>query len=202
MVSGVSVVTVAALFVDANGIYSVLPGVDVWSKDRDARAYMGPFPVVAHPPCERWGRWWWADGSDAPGNDEGCFVAALSAVERFGGVLEHPAFSHAWARFGLPVPDIEGGWKGSLLRPGCSAHVAQRNYGHRARKDTWLYAVAPTHPALVWGAGDPPAAYLCRPGRTKTKPGRVDVEIMGPREAAATPAAFAELLLSIARSCR
>ena len=46
---------IAALFVDANGIYSGRPDVDAWDVSRDARLYAGPWPIVAHPPCERWG---------------------------------------------------------------------------------------------------------------------------------------------------
>jgi hypothetical protein len=42
--------TVAALFVETNGAYYGLPGVDPWDESRDARLYDGPFPVVAHPP--------------------------------------------------------------------------------------------------------------------------------------------------------
>lgn len=47
---------VAALFVEKDGPYSELNQVDVWDIERDARFYNGPFPVVAHPPCERCGR--------------------------------------------------------------------------------------------------------------------------------------------------
>ena len=39
----------AALFVETNGCYWDLPGVDPWDIIRDARLYPGPFPVVAHP---------------------------------------------------------------------------------------------------------------------------------------------------------
>ena len=49
---------VAALFVETNGIYFGLPNIDPWDKQRDARLYPGPHPVIAHPPCERWGRYW------------------------------------------------------------------------------------------------------------------------------------------------
>ena len=46
--------TVAALYVQTRGVYYGVDGVDAWGlPDRDAREYAGPWPVVAHPPCER-----------------------------------------------------------------------------------------------------------------------------------------------------
>ena len=50
--------TVAALYVEPQGVYVGVPGVDPWDEKRDARKYAGPHPVVAHPPCQRWGRFW------------------------------------------------------------------------------------------------------------------------------------------------
>jgi hypothetical protein len=49
--------SLAALYVLRDGPYN-LPGIDLWDEKRDARKYRGPYPVVAHPPCERWGRYW------------------------------------------------------------------------------------------------------------------------------------------------
>lgn len=49
---------IAALFVETDGCYFGLDGVDPWDILRDAREYRGPHPVVAHPPCQRWGRFW------------------------------------------------------------------------------------------------------------------------------------------------
>ncbi len=90
--------------------------VDAWMVDRDARKYDGPWPVVAHPPCERFGRYW--SGGPNPsakrrelGDDGGCFEAALASVRRFGGVLEHPEASHAFRLFGLRRPERGHGWQ-------------------------------------------------------------------------------------------
>lgn len=47
---------IAALYVETDGAYFGLPGVDPWDEARDARKYAGPHPVVAHPPCQRWGK--------------------------------------------------------------------------------------------------------------------------------------------------
>lgn len=150
---------IAALFVAKDGPYFGLPNVDPWDRERDARAYSGPYPVVAHPPCERWGNY--AEGGPNPnasrrvaGDDGGCFDRALWAVRNFGGVLEHPANSKAWRYYRIGSPDPNGGWLSSGDGYGswvCQVH--QGNYGHPADKATWLYAKCPreTLPELQWG---------------------------------------------------
>jgi hypothetical protein len=145
---------IAALYVQTNGVYYGLPDVDPWDEQRDARLYGGPWPVVAHPPCARWSRL--AGFTEARfglrrGDDGGCFAAALDAVRRFGGVLEHPAYSDAWAWFGLPRPNRHGDWSASLLDPGWSCHVEQGRYGLPVKKATWLYACGTELPELRWG---------------------------------------------------
>lgn len=105
---------IAALFVETNGCYFGLPDVDPWDKERDARLYAGPCPVVAHPPCQLWVNFAalnykrWGGEHNRPGNDGGCFKHALWCVRKFGGVLEHPAFSNAWSEFGLTKPTGTG----------------------------------------------------------------------------------------------
>jgi hypothetical protein len=70
---------IAALYVEPDGVYAGLPDVDAWDESRDARLYSGPWPVVAHPPCQRWGNlglvnWHrWGGDHNRPGNDGGCF---------------------------------------------------------------------------------------------------------------------------------
>jgi hypothetical protein len=150
--------TVAALFVETDGAYYGLPGVEPWDRERDARAYAGPHPVVAHPPCKRWGRYW----HGAPrkphqyklGADEGCFAAALAAVRNYGGVLEHPEGSHAWPYFGLITPPRTGGWVRADAYGGWTCYVEQGHYGHMARKATWLYAAGVALPELIWGRSE------------------------------------------------
>lgn len=145
---------IAALFVEPGGCYFDLRGVDPWDLKRDARKYAGPYPVVAHPPCERWGRFW--HGSTRKphqfelGADDGCFEAALRAVVHYGGVLEHPADSHAWKTFGLVKPPRTGGWVQSGVA-GATCYVEQGHYGHLSRKPTWLYAHRCDWLDLEWG---------------------------------------------------
>src|SRR4051794_38687292 len=142
--------TVAALFVDPAGVYYGLPDVDPWDEKRDARLYAGPWPVVAHPPCARWCMLAPLNESMYGykiGDDAGAFAAALAAVRRFGGVLEHPAHSLAWPAFQLPSP-IRHGWQTSLDDPGWSTEVSQVAYGHPCRKRAWLYSVGCEPPAL------------------------------------------------------
>ena len=39
---------IAALFVETNGVYYGLDNIEPWDKQRDARKYKGPYPVIAH----------------------------------------------------------------------------------------------------------------------------------------------------------
>ncbi|MCR4339126.1 MAG: hypothetical protein NUW01_04470 [Gemmatimonadaceae bacterium] len=149
---------VAALFVAKDGTYFGLEGIDPWDEERDARLYAGPWPVVAHPPCKSWSHMGNCRPDTVARGDGGTFTAALAAVERFGGVLEHPALSRAWRAFGIPRPP-EYGWERSLWpdRIGWTTSVDQAAYGHPCHKETWLYFVggvgkyAPgTPPTLDW----------------------------------------------------
>ena len=201
---------IAALYVQTDGVYYGLEGVDPWDEARDARLYAGPYPVVAHPPCARWGRYW-GGGPSAKvkrklGDDGGCFAAALEAVRKWGGVLEHPEASHAWRVFGIPTPPRDGGWIG-LLDGGWTCCVEQGHYGHRARKATWLYAHGFVPPALRWG----PVRRLPRldEGYHSAEERRRAVKTgvcqrLSKRERARTPEPFRDLLIAMAREvvCR
>lgn len=196
--------TVAALFVDdkPGGAYVGLPGVEVWGVTRDARKYPGPHPVICHSPCARWcrlaglveARW-----GHKRGDDGGCFASALASVRKWGGVLEHPAYSDAWAHFGLPIPHDKGGWQRGICG-GWSAHVEQWRYGHRAKKATWLYAFGVDPPPMRWGAdADNESTALISWCGNHVASGEIR-ERLGKKAASATPAEFRDQLISIARS--
>ena len=200
--------TVAALYVMQDGPYYGLDGVEPWGlPDRDARDYAGPWPVVAHPPCKRWGRYW-SGGPSAKvkrklGDDDGCFSAALFAVRRWGGVIEHPEASHAWRCFGIIRPPRGGGWVAAGDGIGWTCCVEQGHYGHRARKATWLYAAhVAVLPSLLWGRSA--ATVRLDSGFHTTEERRSSArekrERMSGKELEATPLIFRDLLIGIARS--
>ena len=187
---------IAALFVETGGVYFNQTDVDPWDEARDARLYAGPWPVVAHPPCQLWVNFAALNYSryggehNRPGNDAGCFKSALSSVRQWGGVLEHPAGSKAWETFGLKRPD-QSGW--NRVHPTeWVCEVWQSAYGHKARKRTWLvYASPDGHPPYEadWSRfkGTHQIGWFDR-----SKP------TLGKKESSATPARFAEFLVCLA----
>ncbi len=200
------IVLIAALFVQRGGCYWDLPGVDPWDEKRDARLYAGPHAVVAHPPCSRWcrlaglveARW-----GHKRGEDGGCFASALASVRRWGGVLEHPAYSDAWAAHRLAAPPTGGGWVAADWidgHRGWTCYVEQGRYGHVAKKATWLYAHDVELASLRWGST--PDSDITHPvswcgnrvasGETRPRVGKA--------RASATPPAFRAALLAMARS--
>ena len=198
---------ISALYVETDGIYFGRDDIDPWDEQRDARKYTGPHPVIAHPPCQRWGRFW--HGSTRKphqfrlGEDQGCFASALTAVRNYGGVLEHPAHSKAWEFFGIKKPDKEG-WSDADSYGGMTCYVEQGHYGHMSRKGTWLYAVSENLPQLKWGPSEqrihPRALELHgyekarRIGMMAMVGGKDKTKIRN-----ATPLEFAEVLIGIAR---
>lgn len=188
---------VTVLFVTKDSLYKSL-GLDCYDAERNALTYTGNNPVVAHPPCQLWGKMAnvnyarWGGEHNRPGNDGGCFRFALDAVNRCGGVLEHPADSYAWEAHGLLVPP-PGGWYRS--GEGWVCEVWQSAYGFRANKRTWLYCASdeePKQPDLSRIRGTHQIGFHDQRGKAANKP------TLSKREANATPLRFAVYLLEIA----
>lgn len=205
--------TVAALFVDPDGVYSTFPNVDMWPESRDARRYTGSLPVVCHSPCNLWVNMaavnWKRYGRQCPawypgGTDGGCFASALASVRKHGGVLEHPAGSHAWRAHQLiPPPADAGRWEQQIGDPEYRwengyaegppywvCEVWQHAYGHGARKRTWLLYCGKRPPfELRWDRqpGTHQVGWFDRNKPTLSK-----------KAASATPQAFAEELIRLA----
>jgi hypothetical protein len=205
--------TIAALYVETGGCYFGIDGVDPWDINRDARNYSGPYSVVAHPPCQRWGKFWAGQPlfikqtgvRKIKGDDDGCFEAALAAARRWGGVIEHPWGSLAWAHFDLNKPPRAGGWILADKVGGWTCCVEQGRYGHYARRPTLIYASGCDLPELQWGESelrlDP--AIIARMGLKRAKRrgevgGRGGGKDSSPR--ISTPDPFRDLLLSISRT--
>lgn len=190
---------IAALFVQEDGCYIGDSLIDAWPESRDARQYRGPHSVVAHPPCQLWGAMAavnfarWGGEHNRPGNDGGCFAAALASVNQFGGVLEHPAKTRAWKAHGLERPTGIG-WQ--QCGDGWVCEVWQSAYGHRANKATWLYYRGAQKPFdLDWSrpVGTHQVGFYDQRGKAANKP------TLSKREANATPPLFREALLNLAR---
>ena len=191
---------IAALYVQTNGAYYGIDGVDPWDEDRDARLYDGPWPVVAHPPCNVWCIAAYpaiTKGYIKAGDDGGCFQHALDVVRTCGGVLEHPAYTNAWKEYALLRPQRGGGWSKSLYDDGWVCEVDQAQYGHAATKNTWLYAVGCELPALIWGKY-PNAKYRLR--NIHNSSGNDRLPHLRGKSISATPEPFKQILIDMARS--
>jgi hypothetical protein len=188
---------VVALYVDQRGPYPKL--VEQWYDEaRDARTYAGPLPVVAHPPCGPWGR---LKHLCRRTGEKPLAPMALACVQQYGGILEHPRYSSLWKMYGLPLPGHLPDKFG-----GITLEVSQCDFGHPARKWTWLYCVGlrrqpemperrePTH----WISGG-----RGRKGKkAKTTPVPEGIKVCSAQQRRRTPIAFAEWLLELAASAR
>ena len=200
-----SILMVTVLFADPTGTYSQL-SVDLWDEVRDARKYYGDNPVVAHPPCQRWTRLgyasWkrWGGDHNKPGNDNGCFASAIQTVRRVGGVIEHPAFTKAFAAYGIPAPNSNH-WVQIADRE-YICEVLQSQWGHQAQKRTWLFLVSkkrptnlqPPYPDRITGTHQ--IGFFDQRGKTRNKP------TLTRKNAIHTPLLFATDLITLADKAR
>lgn len=182
---------VQALYIDPRG------PENCWGAARDAQGYDGPETVVAHPPCGPYSK----QRHNYKGAEHACALRAVQQVRAFGGVLEHPAHSQLWRVAGLPTPGA-----GRDAHGGFSVEVCQCDWGHVARKRTWIYVVGaskllresiarecylrggsaqPTH----WASGSRTAV------RGPVPPG---IKVCSAVQRNRTPKAFALWLISIA----
>lgn len=99
-----------------------------------------------------------------------------------------------WAAHGLLMPRGVCTWTRRLPDPGWVCEVSQAAYGHRAPKLTWLYYVGERKPSpLRWS--HPPCVMTTTTSRRR----KAGVEMTSHKERSATPPAFRDVLLSLAR---
>lgn len=183
---------IACLFLMLGSVYNAKAGTDCYDIERDARTCESAGPLVCHPPCRGWGRLKHF-AKTRPGERRLAQWSVIK-VRRQGGVIEHPASSSLWKACGLPLPgegfDEFGGW---------TLEIDQCRFGHRAKKNTWLYIVGATSVPVLPPEREPTACVDRNP-RARKDGTKVRLPWITKKEREATPPAFADFLLSIARS--
>ena len=187
---------IAVLYVDPRGHYMKMPGVDPWDATRDATRYEGPHPIVAHPACGPWG----SLKALYKGKEGGPELAirGVEQVRKWGGVLEHPAYSGLWPHCGLPKPGEPRDTHG-----GITIQVDQVDWGHVARKRTWLYLVrVPDFTFPEWPAPRKPTHWIGGSRKSGSQNHRGDLLACSAEQRRRTPPAFADFLIALARGVR
>lgn len=119
-----------------------------------------------------------------------------------GGVLEHPAWSRLWHLFALPWPDALPDAFG-----GFTVQVDQVNWGHVARKRTWLYIVGVPRGVVLNGLriGATPTHWIAGARRRRIRSGGLvppGIKICSAQQRRRTPPAMAAWLIELAASAR
>jgi hypothetical protein len=181
---------VAALYIDPRGPYPKITGVDCWDADRDARKYAGPWPVVVHPPCGAWSSLRHLHRR----SDEELAPIAVEQVRTWGGVLEHPAHSLLFRHCSMPEPgELPDGF-------GVTLAVDQCDFGHVARKSSWIYMVRVDTKRIALPVPSEPTHWCSGSRRAPRGPVPPGIKVCSVRQRRRTPPAFAEWLIALART--
>jgi len=76
----------------------MLPGLDLWTAERNTYNFAGSNPVIAHPPCAQWSRM--KSFARSNQHEKDLAVFCWEAVMRNGGIFEHPAGSSFFSFIG------------------------------------------------------------------------------------------------------
>jgi len=156
------------------------------------------------------------DGDQCDGNevsDRDCGPRAVEQVRKFGGVLEHPAGSKLWEHCDLPHPlrvyqETPHGWRAAGIDStrtddfgGFTIEVDQCEWGHVARKRTWLYLVGVPREALEAPPfpGRAPTHQVSRDAERAQRRGYT-LKRTSTKANMLTPPPFAEYLSRVARA--
>ena len=170
---------VSILFTQKNSTYKKFNGTDCWDKKRDAKNFDEKNVIIAHPPCRAWATFK-GIAKPEPGEKE-LAILAVDLVRKNGGIVEHPNRSSLWKQMRVPRPN-----EGSDEFGGFTISIDQYWFGHRGKKNSWLYIVGIKPKNL------PP--FPIRLGHTPIK-----VEKMGKYERERTPIELCRWLLDIAK---
>lgn len=114
--------SIAILCVNAKSVYKKIQGVDCWDEKRDAYNYAGQSPIIAHPPCAQWSRLHHFAHKNE--KEKGLALHCFKLIQKYGGILEHPAGSKFFKAVGVMHQVIS---------------IDQHWFGYPARKRTYLY---------------------------------------------------------------
>jgi hypothetical protein len=119
-----------------------------------------------------------------------------------GGVVEHPAYSTPWRALALPEPgefaDAFGGF---------TVRVDQCNWGHFARKATWLYVVGVPRALVMSGVrtGGRVTHWIAGARKRRVGGGGLippGIKVCSAQQRRRTPPAFARWLVDLAAAAR
>lgn len=115
--------TTTVLCIDPNSNYFKLPGIDLYTKTRNAYNFTGNNVIIAHPPCAQWSRLRNFAKEDKEEKELALFCWEL--VNKNGGILEHPYGSFLFKYVNASRKKIF-----------C---IDQHWFNFPCRKRTWLY---------------------------------------------------------------
>lgn len=185
---------IAVLYARQDSIYKNYD-LEVFDSVRNAYNYTGSAPVICHPPCRAWSRLRSFSKHDL--SELGTAFHAFTLVKQNGGVFEHPSSSLFFKKYILSQ-------KSNFQHKEFVVGVDQSWFGHKAKKNTWLFVSGISHADLPPYPLSMDAIQHTVSTSKKSKSGK---KLNPKREISKadrerTPKLFAEWLISIAEKCR